>query len=445
MYRILRTFPCLVISSLLVVCAQVRASVPTSDLAPGAIRGVKWTPANEGANGPAFDYAGLTATKFLDELALKGINSIILKVCDLDNQLPPGTTEADRYNAIRTVLQAIVANSHPFHVFLWKRQWYQDSGVNTAPSATTEFEREMANIINWAVRDGVDGVIEGIMPIEVNTTGSQQTLKFSVMSAHYINQLTVNASKYPNGFLHLKTFMWPGAGMGAFFKNIDTSWSAISFPAGITKQADFFAQMTGEVRRFSFIYKNMHSQDSARCSLGSYNLDNYDGQGSYGWDTIGCNLTFGSFNTQALADAERKRFLNDPAVMGYASLKSFLNGTAAASHPWMANVIYWGDANEGVATNCTSTSASKYMAAPAHTLLVTESSRLGSFIYYPCLPKGADDIVPIPFDNRKFLFIVKTVGGVDGMYARGTAGTGWQNWQGWPSGSYSVLIHTDAN
>lgn len=421
------------------------ASIPTSDISPGSIRGVKFTPTDEGANGPGFSYAGLSSTKFFDELAAKGINSVVLKVCDLQNQLPPNTTARQRYDAIASVLTAIKNNSHPFHVFLWKRQWYQDSGTNTQPSTTTEFESEMAQIINWAVADNLDGVIEGIMPIEVNTTGSQQTLKFSVMSAHYINQLTVNASKYPNGFLHLKTFLWPGAGMGAFFQNIDTAWSSITFPSGITKQANFFAQMTSEARRFSFIYKNMHSQDLPKCSLGSYNLDNYDGNNSYGWDTIGCNLTFGSFNTQALADAERKRFLNDPAIMGYSTLKSFLAGADAAAHPWMANVIYWGDANEGVATNCEATSASKYMAAIAHQLLVTESGRLGSFIYYPCLNKGDDAITPTPFDNRKFLFIVKTVGGVDGMYARGTAGTGWANWQGWPQTNYTVLIHTATN
>ncbi len=409
------------------------AAVPTADIAPNDIRGVKWTPVDEAKTGILdFDTAGMSTRRFLNALAAQGINSIVLKVVDIDNQIPdsvgtPAQKKAIRNAAIAAALQGIKANGNPWHVFLWKREWFERNGAPTTGAGTTagEYESQMSEIINEAKAGGYDDILEGVMPIETNIESATSVLKYAVETANAINALTGN-------WLKGKTYLFPGAGMGAYFRGIQNSWGLVTLRNGITKQANFFQNIGAETRRFTFVLKNMPSQPLNVCALAKYNETFTEGGVTKkGWTELGstANAGFGNFAT---AEAARITFQNQ--TMGFTDLISFLT-TNSVTYPWLANVIYWGDANEGMTAN----EVSQFFHQSFHTRLIENNGKKGHFTYYPVLNEAG---VSTNFNLRKFLFQVVTVNGKQTLQPRGT---GWQNWQGWVVNGYTIIPTTSAN
>ncbi len=416
------------ITAALIGQSQVSAAVPTRDIAPHDIRGVKWTPQDEAKGGVLdFDTGGLPLNRFLDLLYDRGVNSIVMKVVDIDNQIPDSVGNRARKKAIRNAaiantLKGIKNHSKPWHVFLWKREWFERSGAGVNNG---EFETEMSEIINEARNGDYDDILEGIMPIEVNLETSASVLKYSVEVANSINSQTAN-------WLKRKTFMFPGAGMGAYFRGIRDAWGSVKL-SGVAKQANFFENIKLETRRFSFILKDMPSQPADVCALDRFSSSFVeDGVMKKGWDELGGELLAG-YNTQAQADAARYTFQNE--TMGFRDLRAFINRNNA-SYPFVTDVIYWGDANEGMTAN----QVSKQFHQTFHTLMIEENDFTGHFTYYPVLNEQGS--VVGNFNLRKYLFQVKTVNGARTIQARGT---GWDNWKGWTVDGYTITPTDSSN
>jgi hypothetical protein len=195
-----------------------------------------------------------------------------MKVVDLDNQIPDSVgnraqKKAVRNAAIADTLKGIRNHAMSWHVFLWKREWFERSG---ASANRGEFETEMSEIINAAKNGGYDDILEGVMPIEVNLETSASVLKYAVEASNAINSQTAN-------WLKRKTFLFPGAGMGAYFRGIRDAWDGVKL-SGVNKQANFFENIKLETRRFSFILKNMPSQPADVCALDRYSPEFVEGR-----------------------------------------------------------------------------------------------------------------------------------------------------------------------
>jgi hypothetical protein len=416
------------ITSALIGPSYVQAAVPAKDIAPHDIRGVKWTPKDEAKGGVLeFDTGGIPLSTFLDQLHNRGVNSIVMKVVDLDNQIPDtvgnlAQKKAKRNAAIASALKGIKSHSKPWHVFLWKREWFERSGAGVNRG---EFETEMSEIINAAKSGGYDDILEGVMPIEVNVETSAAVLKYAVEASNAINSQTAN-------WLKRKTFMFPGAGMGAYFRGIRDAWGDVRL-SGVTKQANFFENIKLETRRFSFILKDMPSQPAAVCALDRYSPSFVEnGVMKKGWDELGGELLAG-YSTQAQAAAARYTFQNE--TMGFRDLRAFVNRNNA-TYPFMTDVIYWGDANEGMTTN----TRSKYFHQTFHRLMVEENDFTGHFTYYPVLNEEGNALSD--FNLRKYLFQVKTINGAPTIQPRGT---GWDNWKGWTVDNYTITPTDSSN
>lgn len=413
------------IAAALIGQPHVEAAVPTSDIAPNDIRGVKWTPKDEAKSGVLeFDTAGLSLNRFLNLLHGQGINSIVMKVVDLDNQIPDSVgTKAQkktkRNAAIANTLKGIKNHGQQWHVFLWKREWFERSGVGVSGN---EFETEMSEIINEAKAGGYDDILEGIMPIKVNIETSGAVLKYAVEAANDINSQT-------NNWLKNKTFLFPGAGMGAYFYGIQNAWSRVRLD-GITKESSFFENIKIETRRFVFVLKNMPSQPADVCALDRFSSTFVEGGVTKkGWDELGGTALAG-YTNRAQADAARYTFQNE--TMGFRDLRTYLANNSA-DYPWLTDVIYWGDANEGTTAN----SRSKQFHQTLHRLMVEDNGFKGHFTHYPVLNEEGDSAT---FDLRKYLFQVKTINGARTIQPRGT---GWDNWKGWTVDGY-IITPTDS-
>lgn len=413
--------------SLIVFSSTLHAAVPTSPINPDLIRGVKWTPVAEAQTGILdFDTAGIRPDRFLSLLHTKGINSIVLKVEEPTHQIPATVgNEARRITvrnaAIVTALKALKNAPDEWHVFLWRRAWLQRNGKDISDK---EFESDMSGLINVLKSNGCDDIVEGIMPIETNIGDSASVLRIAVQTAHGINKATKN-------WLQKKTFLFPGAGMGAWFRGIDRSWGNVTLSRGITKKRSFFDNIADETRYFSFVVKNMPSHSTKSCVLGNYNTSFKENGTTYkGWEELGSENNPG-FATDAEAESQRRKFLNE--IMGFRDLVQLVKNSG---HPSHAHVIYWGDANEGMTGN----KRSEYFHQTWHQLMVKEQSMKGYFSYYPLLderPNVIDD-----FDRRKFLFRIQDRNGVPSLQPRGR---GWTNWQGWPQPSYSIVPNNSSN
>jgi hypothetical protein len=408
--------------------SPVRAAVPAKDISPNDIRGVKWTPKDEAKAGVLeFDTAGLPLDRFLDLLHDRGINSIVMKVVDLDNQIPDSVgnraqKKAIRNAAIADTLKGIRSHARPWHVFLWKREWFERSGAGVNRG---EFETEMSEIINAAKSGGYDDILEGVMPIEVNLENSASVLKYAVEVSSAINSQTAN-------WLQGKSFFFPGAGMGSYFRGIQNAWGDVTL-SGVSKQRNFFETIKLQTRRFSFILKNMPSQPAEVCALDRYSASFVeDGVMKKGWDELGGELLAG-YATAAQAAAARYTFQNE--TMGFRDLRAFVNRNNA-NYPFVTDVIYWGDANEGMTAN----TRSKHFHQTFHRLMTEQNNFTGHFTYYPVLNEAGDAFSN--FELRKHLFQVRTVNGVRTIQPRGTA---WENWQGWNVDGYTITPTDSTN
>lgn len=276
-----------------------------------AIKGLKWKNemnAQDDASSARYETEGLSYAKAARKLDSLGVPAVVLKVAEL-SIMPPGTTTADIHNEVVNMVIALKNNAPGIKVYLWQRQWLQKGGAGN--TGAEDFAEEMKVILNKNAE--AKSHISGIALIENNLETSGQVLAKSLLIAQKINAKT-------NGWLKTKTFLFPGAAMGSWFKGINTA----------TGNSTFFSQMAPEVEHFSFIYKHMISQEEAQCSLYSPEYSN--------WTT-----TVGPLSTKTVA--EQETYLNE--TMGVNDLYTFLN-TYKAQYPDLCNVTFWGDSGDGM-------------------------------------------------------------------------------------------------
>ncbi len=259
------------------------------------------------AGSPKFETEGLTYDQAAQEIAAQGINSVVLKDAEL-KIMPAGTTLGQVHDEIIKMVASL--KKYNVKAFVWQRQWLQRSGsLNTGAE---DYASEMKMIIDKAKAAGVDDNIKGLAIIENNLENTSQVLSQALSIVNKINTKT-------NGWLKTKIFLFPGAGMGSYFKGINTA-------AG---NATFFNNMDSQVGQFSFIYKHMLSQDISVCSLGSLNAE---------WSiNVGNNST--------LTKSQQLDYIN--SNLGLNNLSTFLSSNVV-QYPNLCNVTFWGDSGDGL-------------------------------------------------------------------------------------------------
>ncbi len=211
------------------------------------IQGAKWKNEMNGqddAKSAKFETEGLTYDQAAKGISDAGIKSIVLKIAEL-KIMPAGTTLAMVHQEVIDMSKAL--KKYNVDVYLWQRQWLEKSGKDNG--GADEYVDELAIIITKLKTAGVDDAVKGIAIIENNVETSESVLKYTLSITKKINDKT-------NGWLKNKTFLMPGAGMGPYFKGIDTSPSSNTF----------FSELSKQVNVFSFIYKHMESQDANVCA-----------------------------------------------------------------------------------------------------------------------------------------------------------------------------------
>lgn len=197
--------------------------------------------------------------------------------------------------------------------YLYQRQWLQrlnfpNGDYRTSPWAA-QFSDRMSRFINVARRERLTR-LQGIMPIETNLNGTAELQNRSLYVARRINART-------QGWLKTHTFMFPGAGMGSYFKGIQLN------------ATQWLTQMKPETGYFALIYKHMRSQPGGVNRLERLNdrWKYYVGRGS------------------TASVARQVRYLNDE--MGLADL-AYISRHHRAQFPRHTQVVFWGDAADGV-------------------------------------------------------------------------------------------------
>lgn len=290
------------------------------------IRGVKWKNvmhAKEEAASFRFETAGLSYADAVAGLCANGIRAVVLKQAEpkimrwtdqATGETGPCNGRDDawckqRINAeIADMVAAIDADTtcaeKPL-VYMWQRQWFDEAGKVEA------YADDMAAVIRLLRDRDIADRLGGIAAIESHLDGSCQTKSTALAAARAVNART-------GGWLRSRSFFFPGAGMGAYFRNIDADYGCMS---GL----DFLRRIGDEVGTFSFIYKQMAYP--------------YQGCGETEWQ-----VSVGSSST--LSVEERKAWL-EGGCLGVADLVRLLDA-AAADHPAVANVTFWGDSGDGI-------------------------------------------------------------------------------------------------
>ncbi|MEU4745732.1 hypothetical protein AB0G02_35435 [Actinosynnema sp. NPDC023658] len=195
----------------------------------------------------------------------------------------------------------------------------------------------MSGIINRAKSEGLTS-LQCVMPIETNLENTAQVRECALHIAKGINANTGN-------WLKTHTLMVPGAAMGGYFTNIHQGGSR------------WLADMKSQTSYFAFIYKHMKSQEENR-------LARYNERWKY---------YVGLESTSTAQD--QIRFLRQD--MGLSDLE-YYSRQHKAQFPRHTQVVFWGDAADGVSYLSNLGKPHDYTTMRAlHTLLVKTNNWRG--------------------------------------------------------------------
>lgn len=329
---------------------------------PDAIRGLKWrgvqlTPGPDSKFTARFDTRGLPYATAVFSLANNNFDTVVLRVANRGD-LPSGTTRQHRDDEIIKLLGEL--HRQGVRAYLWKRQWFQRSGVTISyqrpfsEAGADEFIEDMSRLINRARGEGIAGALQGVAAIETNLNNCAELRERALYVARGINAKT-------GGWLRSRTLMMPGAGMGPYFKGIHNGG------------ANWLAQLKAQTGHFALIYKHMRSQDGGVCRLQSLN-----GQ----WDQqVGWN--------SARTPEQQIAFLR--TTMGISDLEWYFR-TNRAAYPDHTHVVFWGDLGDGVAGLSARDGQPQWnynTMRALHRLLVKSNRWHGYFFNFPFAREGA--------------------------------------------------------
>ena len=360
----MKSIPKVLAGCLLVFLALTGSpALADSTVVPTQMHGVKFKHPGGDQTGPdqsiakSCDYqkgtAGRSYRSVFENLHGNGIYHLFIKFPQ-PNQVPKTCTESKLTNEIIVALRAMTnlnqdleAGEQPMRAWVWERDWFwDDSPDDNDPTPPTDdnchpdpdkdkgycdFVRDMARVIERAQDAGVSEPLEGIAPIETNLPGSERVREFALQLAKDINART-------NGWLRTHTLLFPGGGMGSWFRNI--GGSEPDFAEG----TQFLNSIAAEVKYFSFIYKWMQSHDGNVCKNlepyyhGTSRAENPE-DGTYLWkEEIHHTRTFD----------EQRSYIE--GVLGFGDLAAFIRDVRArdAAYADVANVVFWGDSGDGL-------------------------------------------------------------------------------------------------
>ncbi|WP_424187774.1 hypothetical protein ACOBQX_08200 [Actinokineospora sp. G85] len=371
---------------------------------PDAIRGVKWRgvqltqPPNPKFS-VRFETRGLPYATAAFSLANNNLDTVVLRVANMGD-LPAGTTRRQRDDEIIKLLREL--HRQGVNTYLWKRQWFQRSGVTISyqrpftEAGADEFIDDMSRLVNRARTEGIAGSLHGVAAIETNLNNCAELRERTLYVARGINARTGN-------WLRSRTLLMPGAGMGPYFKGIHNG--------GVT----WLTQLKAQTGHFALIYKHMRSQDGDVCRLQGLN-GQWDQQ--VGWDA-------------AKTPEQQIGFLR--STMGISDLEWYFR-THRAAFPDHTHVVFWGDLGDGVAGLSARDGQPPWnynTMRALHRLLVKANRWHGYFFNFPFAREGATGQ-----DLWRYLITVSSDGSNTRKknWAPNRSGTHkvWDEWHLWP-------------
>ncbi|WP_129312254.1 hypothetical protein [Streptomyces sp. L2] len=366
---------------------------------PSDVRGLKLLGTYVGPQpddlGLRFETQKLPYSTAAGVLANNGFRTVALRVAAKED-LHSGQTIAQRDAEVIKLLREL--NRQHTNVYLYEREWFQrkDGPAAKYPGADA-FIRDMSNIVSRAKKENLRW-LRGVMPIETNLNNTWEVRERALYVARGINARTGN-------WLKTHTFMMPGAGMGNYFKDIQKGGVA------------WLNLMRGQTGCFSFIYKHMRSQPAAVNDLAKYN-DRWK--------------YYVGLRSETTVDRQVK-FLQSDSVFGLGDLAWYMQHYKS-KFPNHANVVFWGDAADGVSFLSQLDSRYNYNTLRAlHQVLVKSNRWLGYFFDMPFGKKGAQG-----HDLWKYQILVGPLGGRDRNMAMNRSGTHtvWDEWHAWANPSF---------
>ncbi|MCX6309213.1 MAG: T9SS type A sorting domain-containing protein [Bacteroidia bacterium] len=336
----------LILSSVYISMHGVAQSLPD----PGTLRGVHWKTHTI----PTFDSGGkllsalveanplnLTDDEKMSLFASWGSNCIALKIND-GGQLTanfPGSTGSDDksiWNKLTTAQQTILINAQttgtvnfikaanawniqnpnkPVYILLFTRKWFQNGGSaisgNMEEAATT-----FAAIINKCVTQNCDAPIIGVHAVENRMDAMDSLIPYCLNFGDIINAAT-------NNWLKKKTLFFSGLGMGISFRGYKASNNlAVVGIDQCNGAGTFWTEIQKRCAAFCWVKKNYPKWDMEPTFTKYSN-------------------TFGIDPTISYEHALQQQL----EQFGQNDLKKFVD---AAPNEMYNNVLYWGDASDGL-------------------------------------------------------------------------------------------------
>lgn len=297
------------------------------------IRGVKWRQySDDEFIQDSTDWwlakpVGSSKPAVLNALATKA-NSVIFRIDRYDRFKSPQQTNFNK--AMGDVVDAIVkakTGNVPLDVYLWGRIWLERDGapnyadVDAGAEAVKDW---FSTVLNKADSAGVLDRIKGIGLIETNCDRMYDVKDYAKRIADKFN--AVSAWNDSNGipFFQTRTFMVPGAGFGADFRNVDDD------------NGDFLSDMSQRCAHFAFVYKNMRGTHET-VTAHDYDSVMINGvQRSWANDLEKNSVTF--------SVTDRKAYLNH---FGLSALTEYIS-SHRAQYPTASNIVFWGDKWDGI-------------------------------------------------------------------------------------------------
>ena len=362
-----------VVALALLLSVAPSAAARDSDVLPNQMRGVKFKhPGGDGTIDWSIkdtcDYqrgAGDRSYRsIMQNLHDNGIYHVFIKISKPEEQVPGTCDFTKQIDEIVQVLGAMktvnaspeTVGEPPLRAWVFERAWFWDDRDGGPASGYNTFVTNMSNLIDAARRNDVADPLEGVAPIETNLPSSGKVREYALKVATAINDNT-------GGWLTNHTLLFPGAGMGSWFKGI-----------GGTAGFDFLDQIKTKVRYFSFIYKFMKSQD--KDSSGRHvNQALYPYY--YGPTAVWANEIDKGYS-------EQREYIE--TTLGFGNLAAFITEARSKGHQWVANVVFWGDSGDGLIQMISRTNVQLM-----HDLLVEELNQRGYFYDFAIIGSTESD------------------------------------------------------
>ena len=336
-----------------------------------------------------------------------GVYHLFIKYPQAPKQVPAFCTEDRLEEEILGLLKAMASvnrsldkGERPMRAWVWQERWFANDKDPDGDSRAhnhrvyEDYVTDMSNLINRAHAEGASSPFEGIGVIENNLPSSNKVRDYALRVARDINRRT-------SGWLKTHTLLFPGAGMGSWFKGI-----------GGSEGMRFLKRMKTEVKYFSFIYKFMKSQDGGVCKR----LERFYYGGATDWQK--------RLGHTEDSDSQRT-YIED--TLGFGDLSALIEKARLQGLRSVANVVFWGDSGDGLLE------MNGKNVSLMHNLLVDELDQPGYFFDFAIIGANEEN----KLERSKFVLlddgkrVVRNTTNANGHRGEGDSMTVFDEWVVW--------------